>query len=116
VLALLALKDSVPWSEAPRFITDIEDLTWYLEKRGCNETSLSLRSLLTGFCSSVPFLLQLLYGTNPNMTDAEFDKAAAAHGHDGKLLRENNRGWRAYSRRDAEGDFKGPVRPSSLLN
>jgi hypothetical protein len=59
---------------------------------------------------SVPFLLQLLYGANPGMSDAEFDAAAAAHGHDGKLARENNKGWRTYSCRDVEGDFSAQVR------
>jgi hypothetical protein len=66
--------------------------------------------VLTGLCSSVPFLLQLLYGANPGMSDAEFDAAAAALGHDGKLVRENNQGWRTYSCRDAEGDFSAQVR------
>jgi hypothetical protein len=44
------------------------------------------------------------------MTAAEFDAAAAAFGHDGKLARENNQGWRKYSLRDAEGDFSAQVR------
>ena len=44
------------------------------------------------------------------MTDTELDAAAAAVGHDGKLVRENNQGWRQYSKRDAEGHFSSQVR------
>jgi hypothetical protein len=44
------------------------------------------------------------------MTDTEFDAAAAAVDHDGKLARENNQGWRTYSCRDAVRDFSAQVR------
>ena len=45
---VLSLKDHVPWKAATRFITDIENLKWYLRpKRERNETAKMLSAVST---------------------------------------------------------------------
>jgi hypothetical protein len=56
---VLSLKDHVPWKAATRFITDIENLKWYLRpKRERNEAAKML-SAVSSICTPLSFCAAL---------------------------------------------------------